>query len=147
MDSFGTKFKKIRLLKNLTQEQLVNDFNKKFHYNLTKSAISQYENDKRFPEITSLVDFARYFNVSLDFLLSRNEKTDEAFEEAITNYVIDTSDEPFRIEEFLDNFEKQIRSASRVVLLGKTATKKQITIINTAIKIGLQLAKKEKPEN
>jgi repressor LexA len=70
--TFGERFKELRLIKGLTQEELANDFNKKYHFNFGKSAISQYENDKRIPEIDALRAFADYFQVSLDYLLGRS---------------------------------------------------------------------------
>ncbi|APQ97917.1 helix-turn-helix domain-containing protein [Clostridium botulinum] len=71
--TFGKRFKMLRLEKNLKQQELIDDFNKKYHYGFTKSAVSQYENDKRIPEIEALNAFANYFNVSVDFLLGRSD--------------------------------------------------------------------------
>ena len=71
MPTFGERFKQLRLMKNYTQEELVNDFNQKYHYNLGKSAISQYENDKRIPEINVLINFANYFFSSYLFFIYR----------------------------------------------------------------------------
>jgi len=42
---------------------------------ISKSAISQYENRLRMPTIQALIAYADYFNVSVDFLLGR-ENTD-----------------------------------------------------------------------
>ena len=75
MPTFGERFKELRLNKKMKQEELINDFNKRFHYNFTKSAVSQYENDKRIPEIQALNDFAEYFGVSVDYLLGRNDNS------------------------------------------------------------------------
>lgn len=74
MPTFGERFRQLRIEKGLKQEELINEFNKVFHFSFTKSAISQYENDKRIPEIQALSAFADYYNVSMDYLLG---KTDE----------------------------------------------------------------------
>lgn len=66
---FSKRFKELREEKNKTQQELIDEFNKKYHYNFKKSAISMYENSKRMPEIQALTDFADYFGVSTDFLL------------------------------------------------------------------------------
>ena len=79
MPTFGERFKSLRLEKNMKQEELINDFNKKFHYNFTKSAVSQYENDKRIPEIQALNDFSNYFGVSVDYLLENDNNCDPAY--------------------------------------------------------------------
>lgn len=67
--TFGQRFKELRLEKNYTQQELVDDFNKSYDYSFSKAAISQYENDKRIPETEALIKFAFYFDVSLDYLL------------------------------------------------------------------------------
>ena len=77
MPTFGERFKELRLNKKMKQEELINDFNKKFHYSFTKSAVSQYENDKRIPEIQALNDFSNYFGVSVDYLLGKTNNRNE----------------------------------------------------------------------
>lgn len=67
--SFGERFKMLRLEKGLKQQELADDLNKIYGYTYSKSSISQYENDKRKPEINPLIDFADYFDVSIDYLL------------------------------------------------------------------------------
>ena len=69
MSTFGERFKSIRLSKNLTQDGLVEEFNSKYGYAFTKTTISQYENNKRIPEMNAIRSFVEYFNVSLDYLL------------------------------------------------------------------------------
>jgi transcriptional regulator with XRE-family HTH domain len=73
MSTFGNRFKELRFEKRLTQQELADDFNKKYHYTFGKPAISQYENDKRTPELDALLKFADYFGVSVDYLLGRND--------------------------------------------------------------------------
>lgn len=86
--TFGQRFKELRLEKDLKQQELVDDFNNTYGYNFNKSSISQYENDKRKPEIDVLKDFALYFNISVDYLLGINENRDAVFD-----YKICTSQE------------------------------------------------------
>ena len=71
MTEFKDRFRHLRREKDLSQEELANDFNSKFHYSFGKSSISMYENGKRMPEINALEDFATYFDVSVDYLLGR----------------------------------------------------------------------------
>ena len=40
---------------------------------MAESTVSLYENGKRSPDVQTLIRFADYFKVSLDFLLGRNE--------------------------------------------------------------------------
>lgn len=67
MSSFGSRFKNLRLEKNLTQQQLADMFFTK------KSSISRYENNLQTPEIESLLKFADFFGVSVDYLLCRTD--------------------------------------------------------------------------
>lgn len=69
MSSFGKRFKSIRLSLGLTQDELINDFNKRYGYSFSKATISLYENNKRIPEMNTLKKLAQYFSVSLDYLL------------------------------------------------------------------------------
>lgn len=69
LNTFGERFKSIRLSKKLTQEQIANEFNRRYGYAFTKTTISQYENNKRVPEMNAIRNFVEYFNVSLDYLL------------------------------------------------------------------------------
>lgn len=73
MATFGERFKYLRLERDITQEGLINEFNKKYNYSFSKAAVSQYENDKRIPEIDALMAFASFFDVTLDYLLGRSE--------------------------------------------------------------------------
>lgn len=66
------RFKELRKRKGISQEELRQEFNLRFHRNYTPSAISLFENEKRIPEISALVDFADYFEVSLDYLIGRD---------------------------------------------------------------------------
>ena len=64
MSSFGERFKCIRVSKELTQEELADDFNKLYGYALTKATISHYETNRRIPEMNTIRKFADYFSVS-----------------------------------------------------------------------------------
>lgn len=70
---FGKRFRQLRQELDLKQQELIDDFNKKYNYNFTRVAVSQYENGKRIPEIDALSAFAEYFGVSVDFLLGKSD--------------------------------------------------------------------------
>ncbi|WP_195939951.1 helix-turn-helix domain-containing protein [Romboutsia sp. 1001713B170131_170501_G6] len=98
--TFGQRFKQLRIEKNLTQQELAEDFNKIYGHNFAKSSISQYENDKRKPETEALKHFSLYFNVSIDYLLGvsndrklsvlkENDKLDDEFINAANSFFKD----------------------------------------------------------
>ena len=69
MSSFGERFKRIRVSKGLTQEELADHFNKQYGYAFTKATLSHYETNRRIPEMNTIRKFVDYFTVSLDYLL------------------------------------------------------------------------------
>lgn len=67
-NSFSLKLKELRQKNNLTQEQLANELNTRYHLNESKATISQFEHNKRIPDLDRLINIADYFQVSLDYL-------------------------------------------------------------------------------
>ncbi len=59
--------KKIRKEKNLNQLKVAMDLN------ISREALSHYENGKREPGLDMLRKLSRYFNVSIDFLINGEE--------------------------------------------------------------------------
>ena len=57
------KIKKLRLQKLLTQDELAKSLN------ISPSAISMYETGAREPDLNTLVNIAKFFNVTTDYLL------------------------------------------------------------------------------
>ena len=66
---FKYRLRNLRFEKNLTGEQLANAIGVK------KTTISTWENGKAFPEIGTLIKLANYFDVSIDYILGRNNAT------------------------------------------------------------------------
>ncbi|MBO5408082.1 MAG: helix-turn-helix transcriptional regulator [Clostridia bacterium] len=59
--------KKIRKEKNLNQLKVAMDLN------ISREALSHYENGKRQPSLEMLNKLSRYFNVSIDYLINGEE--------------------------------------------------------------------------
>ena len=59
--------KAIRKQKNLNQLKVAMDLN------ISREALSHYENGKRSPDIQMLRKLSNYFNVSIDFLINGKE--------------------------------------------------------------------------
>ena len=74
----GKKIMTMRNEKNLSQEQLAEKLN------ITRQTISNWENGKFYPDIDSLVNLSKFFNVSLDVLLSYDDK--------VLDYLKDSTD-------------------------------------------------------
>ena len=80
---FYSKLKSLRQANHLTQEQLANELNLRYHLNESKATISQFENNKRIPDLDRLINIADYFHVSLDFLCCSANKAKDL--EKVTN--------------------------------------------------------------
>ena len=72
-----TQFRNLRLQKGLNQEEFRKLYNERYSRNYTSAAISMIENGKRMPELSALIDFADFYDVSLDYLLGRESDDDE----------------------------------------------------------------------
>ncbi|MDF7672678.1 helix-turn-helix transcriptional regulator [Lactobacillus sp. ESL0701] len=63
---FGEHLKQARLDKNLTQEQVAQEFA------ITRQTLSNWENEKSYPDINSLIKLSDYYQLSLDELLKED---------------------------------------------------------------------------
>ena len=59
--------RKIRKKKKLNQQRVALDLN------ITREALSHYENGRRDPSLAMLVRLSEYFNVSIDYLITGHE--------------------------------------------------------------------------
>ena len=66
-DIFMIGLKKIRKLKNLNQQKVAMDLH------ISREALSYYENGKREPSLALLVQMAKYFKVSIEYLITGEE--------------------------------------------------------------------------
>ena len=144
MATFGQRFKQLRKMKNFTQEQLIKNFNQIYHYNLSKSAISQYENNKRLPEINVLINFADYFDVSIDFLLCKKNHGNTLIEEEAEQYILPKDTEKLDLINLPKKLDDLLNSYDQIYFINKPASIKTIELIKNCVKIGIELAKQEK---
>lgn len=69
MGDFKNVFKRLRTASHLTQADIAQKLG------IAKSTISMYENGNREPDFETLEKIADFFNVDIDYLLGRTEKT------------------------------------------------------------------------
>lgn len=72
--NLGSQILKIRKEKALTQEE----FGKLFH--VTRQTVSNWENEKSYPDLQTLVDLSDHFGISLDVLLKQDTKMVKAID-------------------------------------------------------------------
>ena len=67
METFGKRLRALRVEQDMTGQELGKVFN------VTKTAISNWENGNRFPDETILRKISDYFDVSIDYLLGKTD--------------------------------------------------------------------------
>ena len=139
LNTFGERFKSIRLSKDLTQEQLVDEFNAKYGYAFTKTTISQYENNKRVPEMNAIRSFVEYFNVSLDYLLCNDIHVIKELEES--SYI--HTDSQFIELDKLAALIKSLVQEKKILHNNKGLNEEQRKIISNGIDIIFGLVTRE----
>lgn len=77
MINFSTRLKHLRQENFLTQDELASQLEKLGCNATSKCAISQYENNKRLPEVKAIAIIAKLFNVSVDYLLGNDDLKNE----------------------------------------------------------------------
>lgn len=60
-------------LKNIRKQRKLNQQKVAMDLNISREALSYYENGKREPSLELLVSMSRYFNVSIDYLITGEE--------------------------------------------------------------------------
>lgn len=139
MDSFGHRFKSIRLSKNLTQEQLINEFNEIYGYAFTKGTISQYENNRRVPSMIVIKKFVEYFNVSIDYLLGNDLHVIKEIGKSYPLY----NDEKFIDVKEIFNLIKSLSKEGTIEIDRKVINKDQRRILVNGLDVILGLMEKE----
>lgn len=71
----GKKLKEARINSGLTQEQVAEDIK------VTRQTISNWENERSFPDIMNVIDLSNLYSLSLDDLLKGDDKMIEHLEE------------------------------------------------------------------
>jgi len=83
---FGRTLKELRESKNLSMDKLVELYNQKFDAKMNKSTLSRYENELQDPIYTVVVNLAKLFDVSVDYLSGNLENFDIDIKKVGTPY-------------------------------------------------------------
>lgn len=75
MNKVNQMIKRLRLEKNMNQEQLAEQLH------VTRQAVSNWENGKTQPDIETLMQIAEFFGVSVEYLIYGKEPTTDSGEE------------------------------------------------------------------
>lgn len=121
--------KNLKLLRkqhNLSQKEIGNIFH------ASQNTVSRWENGTRKPSYDIIQEIADYFDVSVDYLLGRQEQLPEL-----------NSKDKREIQEILDDTEQQLLSQDGLMFDGSPATDEDVQKIIMAMKMGMEMIKKE----
>ena len=131
-ETLGRRIARLRLARTATQERLAKELN------VSPQAVSKWENDINYPDISLLPDLARFLGVSVDELLSgANASTQEsasaqdgtAAQESAAEVVSVAADEPAEIvEESTEQVNQGIATQSSGFSFGKLFGKSMIKV-------------------
>ena len=130
-ETLGRRIARLRLAKTATQERLAKELN------VSPQAVSKWENDINYPDISLLPDLARFLGVSVDELLSgASASTQEsataqesAAEKSATEVVSIAVDEPAEIvEESAEYADQGITAQSSGFSFGKFFGKSMVKV-------------------
>ena len=131
-ETLGRRIARLRLTKTATQERLAKELN------VSPQAVSKWENDINYPDISLLPDLARFLGVSVDELLSgasastqESAATQEraAAQERAAEVVSVAADEPAEIvEESTEQDNQGIATQSSGFSFGKLFGKSMIKV-------------------
>ncbi|WKK68962.1 helix-turn-helix domain-containing protein [Brochothrix thermosphacta] len=80
MNNFGEKLKMLREQNDITQEKV----SKKLH--VTRQSVSNWENNKNYPDLTTLVTLSQLYNISLDDLLKDENNVVKSMKTELNSY-------------------------------------------------------------
>lgn len=130
-ETLGRRIARLRLARTATQERLAKELN------VSPQAVSKWENDINYPDISLLPDLARFLGVSVDELLSGASASapesvaaqESAAEKSTAEVVAVAADEPAEIvEEPVEQGNQGIATQSSGFSFGKLFGKSMIKV-------------------
>mgnify|MGYP000998312761 CR=1 FL=1 len=125
-ETLGRRIARLRLAKTATQERLAKELN------VSPQAVSKWENDINYPDISLLPDLARFLGVSVDELLSGTSASTQestSFQESAAEVVPVVVDEPAEIvEESTEQDSQGIATQSSGFSFGKLFGKSMVKV-------------------
>ena len=125
-ETLGRRIARLRLAKTATQERLANELN------VSPQAVSKWENDINYPDISLLPDLARFLGVSVDELLSgANASTQESVsaQKSASEVVFVDSDKSTEIvEEPAEQENEDVATQSSGFSFGKLFGKSMVKV-------------------
>lgn len=133
MSTLGEKIKDLRIKKGLTQPEMGKILN------IGKSTISQYENNKNTPDAEMLKRIADLFNVSIDYLLGRDNAIENSKNDTYTAPL--TPKDERDIEKAIAKLKEDWSSQPGLMLSGQAVSEEALEAIFESLASGIKYAK------
>ncbi len=135
MATFSDRLNILRKEKGITLDALAKELE------TTKSTLSRYENNLREPKAEFVNKLASFFNCSVDYLLGKTDIPNTEHKEPEL-----TTKDHKEIETILSDTEKALLSQEGLMFNGEPASEETRRKIIDAMRIGMEMAKKEAKE-
>lgn len=111
IENLGKRLRELREQRELTMDMVVYDINQKYNIMLTKGNLSRWENGINYPSLLSAAFLAKYYNVSVDYLIGNTQvktpvdllvvkrKQDDNFDEQMQELLKQKAEVEKKIEE------------------------------------------------
>lgn len=73
IENLGKRLKELREQRELTMDMVVYDVANTYHIEFTKGNLSRWENGINYPSLVYAAYLAKYFNVSVDYLIGNTD--------------------------------------------------------------------------
>lgn len=125
----GNRIKQLRISKGLTQQELADALH------ISNTTLSQYESGKRQPSNQVLLEFGKFFDVSVGYLLGA--------EKHASSFTIQEHSQP---ESDIEDILTHLEEAEGLMLYGDPLSDEARASIVAAMKLGMEAAKAKNKE-
>lgn len=73
LENLGERLKELRTERGLTMDMVVYDVDQKYHIEFTKGNLSRWENGVYYPSLMYAAYLAKYYGVSVDYLIGNTD--------------------------------------------------------------------------
>lgn len=129
--SFGERLRALRLEKNFTLRELSKELDISF------SALGKYERNEHQPDFETLEKIADYFNVSIDYLLGRNNNSVPYLEKLQETNVSN------ELNDRLAVFQNELKTSDQLTFNGEPMSEEAKESLLEAMEFALRLIQKQ----
>lgn len=126
MKTFGDTLKQLRIERNMTGKELGAVFN------VTKTAISNWENGNRFPDQDVLKSISDFFGVTLDYLLGKSDSKGNA---SLTSASTDAAETEVDSNLYIEVSSPEVK---KLFALSKDLTPEQLKVVCNLVELTVE---------